>query len=106
MSVAKKRLIIWAVVLVGTLIFFSVTKSQHLNSRQPTATLAPASSQAEARLAQAVQFQTISTQSGDHDFTNEFLNFHKFLQASFPLVHKNLRLKKVNNLSLLYRWQG
>lgn len=35
-----------------------------------------------------------------------FEKFHTFLEKTFPLVHKNLQLEKVNKLGLVYTWEG
>lgn len=35
-----------------------------------------------------------------------FEKFHSFLESAFPLVHKHLKLDKVNKLALVYTWQG
>lgn len=32
--------------------------------------------------------------------------FHGFLEKTFPLVHKHLKLEKVNKFALVYTWQG
>ena len=56
------------------------------------------------RLSKALQFQTIS--SADVENKAPFLAFHAFLKNSFPQLHKTLQLEVVNDLSLLYFWQG
>lgn len=35
-----------------------------------------------------------------------FYNFHKYLEATFPLLHEKLKVEKVNTHGLLYTWQG
>ncbi|KAL6451957.1 CPS1 Carboxypeptidase S [Candida maltosa Xu316] len=35
-----------------------------------------------------------------------FKKFHKFLEETYPLVHKHLHLNKVNKLGLVYTWKG
>lgn len=58
------------------------------------------------RLAQAVRFKTISYQDRDLIDHGEFLRFHAFLRASFPLVFAELQVETVNDYSLLIRWLG
>jgi carboxypeptidase PM20D1 len=58
------------------------------------------------RLSKAIQFKTISPSNNGLIDTSEFLGFHTFLKEAFPLVNKNLSLEKINDLSLLYRWEG
>ena len=61
---------------------------------------------AAERLAGALRFQTISFQSSDDRQTQQFLDFHQYLEQTFPLVHQNLTLTKIGGLSLLYRWKA
>ncbi|EAZ63548.2 Gly-X carboxypeptidase [Scheffersomyces stipitis CBS 6054] len=35
-----------------------------------------------------------------------FIPFHKYLEDTFPLVHKNLKVEKVNKFALVYTWEG
>lgn len=70
--------------------------------------------QAINNLSQSIKFNTVSRFSSDDDSVNRtvivdnesFEQFHNFLLQSFPLVHKNLQLTKINQFSLLYRWSG
>lgn len=36
----------------------------------------------------------------------EFTKLHGFLEKSYPLIHKHLKVEKVNKFSLLVTWQG
>jgi carboxypeptidase PM20D1 len=64
------------------------------------------------RLGQAISHQTVSyLPSGPSEQSKQrnpeaFHQFHDFLQASFPKLHQQLQREKVNELSLLYFWQG
>ncbi|CAI8499324.1 unnamed protein product [Hanseniaspora opuntiae] len=40
------------------------------------------------------------------DYWASFLDFHEYLEQEFPLVHKKLNLEKVNEIGLLYKWEG
>ncbi|SCV03417.1 LANO_0G04016g1_1 [Lachancea nothofagi CBS 11611] len=42
----------------------------------------------------------------DLDYYSQFFKFHAYLVETFPLVHKHLKLEKVNHVGLLYTWQG
>lgn len=58
------------------------------------------------RLAEAVQFQTISTaDAGAWDSTG-FLGLHTYIKDTFPLVDSLLEREVVSGLSLLYTWKG
>lgn len=58
------------------------------------------------RLAQAVQFKTISYQDRALIQYSEFERFHEFLRSSFPRAHTQLQVEAVNTHSLLYTWPG
>lgn len=36
----------------------------------------------------------------------EFEKFHGYLNETFPLVHKHLKLEKINKFGLVYTWEG
>ena len=58
------------------------------------------------RLARAIQFKTISVSEVAPTDSAAFNGYHKYLEATFPLVHDNLSLEKINGYSLLYKWSG
>lgn len=35
-----------------------------------------------------------------------FIKFHEFLEETYPLIHKHLKVEKVNKLGLIYTWEG
>ncbi len=59
-----------------------------------------------ALMSKAVQYQTISFGRDKPVSANALLDFHAFLEQSFPFVHENLTREIINDYSLLYRWQG
>lgn len=36
----------------------------------------------------------------------QFEKFQKFLKKTYPLIHKHLKLKKINKFGLIYTWKG
>ncbi|KAB1069860.1 M20/M25/M40 family metallo-hydrolase [Tamlana haliotis] len=61
------------------------------------------------RLSKAVTYKTISNQDRDDFDTEAFLGYHKFLESSYPLVHKTIKkevLGEPRPYSLLYTWEG
>jgi carboxypeptidase PM20D1 len=61
---------------------------------------------AAERLAGALRIATISHED-PADFDGEpFLQFHTYLEETFPNVHSTLTWETVNEYSLLYRWEG
>jgi Gly-Xaa carboxypeptidase len=63
-----------------------------------------------ARLSAAVQIPTESFDDlgpiGDDKRWDVFYNFHHYLNATFPRVHAQLEVEKVNTHGLLYTWHG
>lgn len=62
-------------------------------------------STAAQHLSQAIQFPTVSLVSVDEDRT-PFLNLHAWLQQTYPAFHAVARREVINELSLLYTWEG
>ncbi len=88
------------VLLARTLMFRS--KQIHVKPVKVTVDV----QQLTKHLSQGVRFKTISHQDPKKFDPKPFLAFHKFLQKTYPIVHKNLRREVVNKYSLLYTWKG
>ncbi|GKX31963.1 peptidase M20 [Vallitalea longa] len=58
------------------------------------------------KLSEAVKIKTISNSDYSKTDWNEFIRYHKLLEELFPLVHKNIERKIINNYSLLYHWKS
>lgn len=62
------------------------------------------------RLSGAVQVKTESFDDlgaiGEDPRWEVFYTFHKYLETTFPLIHKTLVVEKVNTHGLLYTWEG
>jgi Gly-Xaa carboxypeptidase len=62
------------------------------------------------RLSAAVQVKTESFDDlgaiGEDPRWDVFYGFHDFLEKTFPLIHKQLLVEKVNTHGLLYTWKG
>jgi carboxypeptidase PM20D1 len=100
-----------AVVLVGVLLLAAglVVRAVSLPSRQlvvepvPPMAVDPG---AAGRLARAVTFRTVSYQDPAETDPEQFRALHRYLEASFPGVHRTLRRELVSELSLLFTWTG
>ncbi len=57
-------------------------------------------------LSRAVQYPTISFSEDAIPDSTAFNGFHRFLEETFPRVHAELTLEKINAYSLLYTWKG
>jgi len=58
------------------------------------------------RLGLAVQQKTISYHEPEAFDRNAFLSLHRLFKTLYPQVHAQLKLETVNDLSLLYTWEG
>ena len=93
------------VVLAAVLIFNTLTlKSRQLDPEPLQEIEIPA--QVYQNLSRAVRFQTVSHSEESVPDSAAFNGFHRFLSQSFPLLHQNLQLEKINEYSLLYTWKG
>ena len=92
-------------------IFLAVTlfNTFRVESRQPK--IEPTDFSLDEELAlqhisKALTFQTISySDRNKMDFT-EFGKFIRFLEESYPMIHQELELEKVNDYGLIYRFAG
>ncbi len=58
------------------------------------------------RLGLAVQYKTVSFSDPEKFDQNAFLGLHRLFNTLYPRVHAQLKMETVNDLSLLYTWQG
>lgn len=57
-------------------------------------------------LAEAIQIKTISKESMQESDYQPFMEYHQWLEKTYPLFHQNLNKEVINKYSLLYRWKG
>ena len=60
---------------------------------------------AVTRFSESLRYETISEEP-DVVAENEFIAFHEFLEESFPVVFEELEIERVNDYSLLMKWEG
>jgi len=97
------------VVIVGVLVIMAV-RTTRLVSHQPPAQ-EPVSIDLDLdavtrRFAAALRYPTISNQDRSDIDTGAFLGLHDYLQQTYPTLHSVLTRETVNDLSLLYTWEG
>ena len=104
-----KKLFLSLGILLLALIAILLINTLRLTSKQvpaePVEKVA-VSDQVFLNLSKAIQFKTISFSEEALPDSAAFFGFHRFLEATFPLVHSRLTLEKINTYSLLYKWQG
>jgi carboxypeptidase PM20D1 len=88
----------------------ALVRTARFASQQPeVAALPPVfvdAPQVAQRLAAGLRFQTVSSQDASLLDADAFRGFQRFLQESYPRVHRVLARESVNEWSLLYTWQG
>jgi carboxypeptidase PM20D1 len=57
-------------------------------------------------LAGAIRIKTISNSDYTKMDPAVFKEFHRYLERTYPAIHRTLKLETVNDLSLLYTWEG
>lgn len=55
---------------------------------------------------QAIQYKTISYDNPKQWDSVPFIQFRKFLETTYPLVHKHLQREIISDYSYLYKWEG
>mgnify|MGYP001161877788 FL=1 len=94
-------IVIVAVMLIKTLSF----TSRQIKT-EPAGDFSVDEKNVSRHLSGAITIPTISYENETDSKGKVFLNFHKYLERTFPRVHKALQKEIVNNFSLLYTWPG
>jgi carboxypeptidase PM20D1 len=96
-----------AIVFIGLLVL--IVNTLRLSSRQVASDkLEPVTLPNDIfeNLSKSIQYPTISFSEEAVPDSAAFLGFHRFLEATYPLIHSKLSLEKINDYSLLYTWEG
>lgn len=105
-----KKLISVSFVILTAIVAVMLIKALSFTSRQirtePAGDYLIAENKVSQHLSGAIAIPTISYENETDISENEFLNFHKYLERTFPRLHKALQKEIVNDFSLLYTWPG
>ena len=104
----KKILLILLLLLIfvaGILVFNTLQLSSRQVASQPMEQVTLPDDIFQ-NLSKGLQYRTISFSEDAIPDSTAFFGFHRFLEETFPLVHENLSLEKINTYSLLYTWKG
>lgn len=96
-------------ILLLLLIVVVLVKTFTLSSKQLDSTAVEAITLPDdiyKNLSGAIKYKTISFSEDAVPDSTAFYGLHRYLETTFPLVHANLQLEKINEYSLLYTWQG
>ena len=99
-------LAVGALALLAVLLIRTLQLTSHQVPVPPVPPVALDRQALAARLAQGLQFQTVSHQDPAQLDRAQFLALHRYLAEQFPLVHSRLTHETVNDYSLLYMWEG
>lgn len=58
------------------------------------------------RLSTGLQYQTVSTQGESSTYLPEFEYFISFVEEAYPELHATMERERVNEFTLLYKWEG
>jgi carboxypeptidase PM20D1 len=105
-----KKIINVSLAIVIVIIAVMLIKALSFTSRQiktdPAGDFSVDAKNVSQHLSGAITIPTISYEDETDIKGTEFLNFHKYLEWTFPRLHKTLQKEIVNNYSLLYTWPG
>ncbi len=104
-----KKIILLLVSLVIIVLGILIINTLNLNSKQVTSGALEKVNLPNdifQNLSKAIQYPTISFSEDAIPDSTAFFGFHRFLKETFPLTHAKLSLEKINDYSLLYKWEG
>ena len=84
----------------------TVRKGSHQLQVAPLAPVAVDEKAVAERLAEAVRLKTVSSRDDAALNADQFKALHSLIQTKFPKTHAALKREVVNDLSLLYTWEG
>ncbi len=93
-------------VLVGVVLFNTITAPQSKLADIPPPTQMKISNEVHNRLAAAIQIPTISYEDTTMRNDSTMLRFHQMLNEFFPTTTSRLRKEIIDGGSLLYTWRG
>ncbi len=103
----KKILSVIGILFSALLIFIgirTITNKPAANNIQVN--LSPLPQNAVAHMSAAIQYKT-ETPNDEYQFdTATFMNYRKFIETTYPLIHKNLTRTIIDSFNYIYEWKG
>ncbi|HEV7349978.1 M20 family peptidase [Telluribacter sp.] len=93
-------------VLVGVLLWNTFTFTSRQLTDVPPAPPVAISDSAIVHLSRAIQFRTVSYQDPSLTDTTQYDAFLSFLATTYPRLHSQLTLERINGYGLLFQWKG
>jgi len=104
-----KRILLFLLAALAVLVVVLLVNTVRYTSRQVVAAASPAPAPTDNSIQhfqQAIGYKTISYSDSSQLDTAQFLGFHRFLEKTYPALHRALTREKVARYSLLYTWPG
>jgi len=102
----KIALLIGSVLLILAVIVLSKTITNSPGAHQKSNVLEVLPPAALAHMSQAIQIKTETPNDVFVFDTATFLNYRKFIETAYPLVHKNLPRTTIDSFNYIYEWKG
>ena len=93
-------------IVAGVALFRTVQLSHDVPDIGPVAQHDFDEEAAVERLSQAIQFRTVSPQDPADMEVEEFEGWISFIESAYPALHETLERERINEYTLLYRWDG
>ena len=102
----KFTVLLGALLIILVAIVLVKTWTNAPGAHQKSNILEPLTKEAIAHMSQAIQIKT-ETPNDAYEFdTATFFAYRKFLEKSYPLVHKNLPRTVIDSFNYVYEWKG
>lgn len=96
-------LLLLVAVVIGRTVMFT---AEPLPADTTPLTQRPDIANVVEHLSQAIRFKTLSHEDPTHADTAAFDEFIRWLEATYPQVHRQAELTPINQYTRLYRWPG
>ena len=103
----KKVISIIGIILLVTMIFIGIkTITNKPVNHTKVVSLMALPENALSHMSAAIQLRT-ETPNDDYQFdTTTFMSYRKFLETTYPLIHKNLTRTIIDSFNYIYEWKG
>lgn len=98
-------ILISLLILIGIIAFKTITAPK-LQTKINAAPLPALNPDALKHFQQAISYKTISYGDASKWDSVPFINFRKFLETTYPLVHQQLERETVGKYGYIYTWKG
>ena len=103
----KKILVfIGAILIIIIAIVLTKTISNIPGAHQKSKVLDPLTKEAITHMSQAIQIKTETPNDAFEFDTATFIAYRKFLEKSYPLIHKKLPRTVIDSFNYIYEWKG